>query len=171
MSSPNSSEDNVPTPISFIADTLFEGIEPQVSIVESQEKKPHPQKETEKTAVGSGGPATQAKVLPTSAVDAVPVKSYQFRQPMPAPGSYGAISFNGTDVTEFLDQFQEMVEDYGLDIEVVKKRLFRYCTPDLSPIIEMSPWLREGTWSDLCKNLKKDFAKKELKQKMQTAFT
>jgi len=139
MSSPNSSEDNVPTPISVIADTFFEGIEPQVSIVEGQEKKSHPQKEAAKTAVGSGGPATQAKVLPTPAVDAVPAKSYQLRQPMPAPGSYGAISFNGTDVTEFLDQFQEMVEDYGLDIEVVKKRLFRYCTPDLSPIIEISP--------------------------------
>lgn len=49
------------------------------------------------------------------------------RMPLPAPGSLGAPWFEGKNVTEFLEMFDNMCEDYSISEQDRLKKVSRYC--------------------------------------------
>ena len=67
----------------------------------------------------------------------------------PLPGTPGVPHFNRAEISEFLQRYEEMVEDYQLGIPEALKRLPRYCEPAIGEHIRtMVQWL-ERDWQDL----------------------
>jgi hypothetical protein len=60
-----------------------------------------------------------------------------YKVPMPLPGSPGAPYFKGTNITEFLERFEEMCKDYRVEGSGKKlKRLSKYYTIMISRSIK-----------------------------------
>ena len=64
---------------------------------------------------------------------------------MPMPGSPGTPMFEGLNVTEFLERFEEMCEDYGTEGDLEKlKRLPKYCSTAVGRAIKNMPeWIEK----------------------------
>ena len=72
---------------------------------------------------------------------------HQFIMAMPYPGTPGTPFFDGRNVTDFLDRFSDLCEDYKLSADEKMKRLPRYCDMRIGRTIEtMKEWnLRDWT--------------------------
>jgi hypothetical protein len=74
---------------------------------------------------------------------ATPVMLYKV--PMPLPGSPGAPYFEGANITEFLERFEEMCEDYRVEGSGEKlKRLPKYCSVMIGQSIKNTAEWIEG---------------------------
>jgi hypothetical protein len=79
-----------------------------------------------------------------------------FRFPMPVPGSEGMPCFSGANITEFLERFDELCEEY----QVVdrKAKLPRYCDSARREIVKSLPEWESGVeWEELVEALKEEF--------------
>ena len=67
----------------------------------------------------------------------------------PLPGTPGVLHFNRAEISEFLQRYKEIVEDYQLRILEALKRLPRYCEPAIGEHIHtIVQWL-DRDWQDL----------------------
>ena len=67
--------------------------------------------------------------------------------PMPLLGSAGVPVFDGQDVTVFLEQFEELCEEYGIMDEQKVMKLLKYCEWEVGEVIKM---LKEWEMKDYC---------------------
>ena len=63
------------------------------------------------------------------------------RTPMPLPGSEGMPLFDGTNVTEFLDRYDDTCNEHFVEGDDKLNKLPRYCTPNIRDAIKsMKEW-------------------------------
>jgi hypothetical protein len=73
---------------------------------------------------------------------------------MPRPGQPGAMEFNGTNVSEFLENWNIECDDYGLNDSQKCIRLPNYCTPVIKDIVKLLGGYETRDWAALQKELK-----------------
>jgi hypothetical protein len=78
---------------------------------------------------------SNSKLKSTELVIATPIILYKV--PIPLPGSLGAPYFKGTNITKFLERFEEIYKDYRVEGSSKKlKRLPKYYTIMISRSIK-----------------------------------
>jgi hypothetical protein len=81
-----------------------------------------------------------------------------YKVPIPLLGSPGAPYFKGTNITEFLERFKEICEDYRVEDSSEKlKRLPKYYTIMISQSIKNTTEWIEEKWEELKKELLVEF--------------
>jgi hypothetical protein len=70
---------------------------------------------------------------------------------LPRPGQSGALQFDGTNVTEFLEDWELVCEDYGLTPEQMCTRLPGYCTSSVKEVVKLLPGQTASNWETLKK--------------------
>ena len=73
---------------------------------------------------------------------------------MPRPGQPGSMQFDGTNVTEFLDDWDVECEDYGFSDAKKCTRLPNYCIPAIKDLVKLLPGYLASDWGTLQTNLK-----------------
>jgi hypothetical protein len=68
-----------------------------------------------------------------------------FHMPMPPPGTLGSPMFEGANVTEFLERYEDLCSDYKVSDEDKLARLPRYC---IQPVAETIWSLKEWKTKD-----------------------
>ena len=76
---------------------------------------------------------------------------------MPRPGQDGALKFDKTNVSEFLQRWNIECEDYGLTDAQKCSRVGDYCVKDVREVIELLPGYDDGNWETLQKELKSTY--------------
>ncbi|KAJ7683267.1 hypothetical protein B0H14DRAFT_3060036 [Mycena olivaceomarginata] len=77
-------------------------------------------------------------------------------KPMPRPRSADAPSFDGTNLTNFLDVLSRHGEHAGLDLDGLAPLIVAYCTPDVQRVILHVPELQRNarSWRDAVSELR-----------------
>ena len=73
---------------------------------------------------------------------------------MPRPGQPGALSFNGSNVTQFLKDWENEYEEYGWDVKRTCQRVADYCTPEVKKNVRMMEQFRDCDWKALKREIK-----------------
>jgi hypothetical protein len=73
---------------------------------------------------------------------------------MPRPGQPGAVSFDGNDVTKFLQRWNIECEDFGLTDTQKCERILYYCTDEIKELIEFLEGYATNDWDLLQRELK-----------------
>ena len=76
---------------------------------------------------------------------------------MPRPGQPGALSFDGTGISDFLKDWEMECEEYGLTNAQKCKKLPRYCTKDIGEAIQKLDGYVGGDWTVFQRELKQLF--------------
>jgi hypothetical protein len=104
----------------------------------------------------SSTPQSTGTVTPLDATPQPTADMSTFRFPMPVPGSEGMPYFSGANITEFLERFEELCDEY----QVVdrKAKLPRYCDSARREIVKSLPeWESGAKWEELAEALKEEF--------------
>jgi hypothetical protein len=98
-------------------------------------------------------PQTFSQTIPQTMPQATPqtIPQMMVRMPLPLPGSAGAPTFDGNDVTEFLDRFEEMCIDYGVSCADMLSKLPRYCSHAIEITLRSLPEWIDREWDSLKK--------------------
>ena len=81
---------------------------------------------------------------------------------MPIPGGLGVPSFEGMNITEFLERYEELGADFGLSEPEAVKRIPQYCKITIEQFIRNLPEYENGVWENFKKVLLKEFKKYNL---------
>jgi len=73
---------------------------------------------------------------------------------MPRPGQPGALQFDGTNITEFLEDWNIECDDYGLSDPQKCARLPYYCTPSIKDVVKILSGYSSKEWTRLQSELK-----------------
>ena len=76
---------------------------------------------------------------------------------MPRPGQPGALSFDGKGISDFLKDWNNECDEYGLSGTQKCKKLPRYCDKEIGEAIEKLQGYIDGDWKLFQKELKKLF--------------
>ena len=89
---------------------------------------------------------------------------------MPLPNTSDASSmFVGSNITEFLERYQDVAEDCGLIKKDMVKCLPKYCEYTVTrPYIEFIKEWEDKDWDALCKTLKKEYKEEDYAQNLRT---
>jgi hypothetical protein len=68
---------------------------------------------------------------------------------IPQPGTVGAPWFTGTNVSDFLSEFDSICDDAHLTETARASRVHRYCFPEISRYLKGIPEWEEGDWGAL----------------------
>lgn len=85
---------------------------------------------------------------------------------MPLPGAPGTPCFMGANVTEFLERYEELCEDYGLTERERLTKLPRYCFRPIGERIKSWQEWEEKEWGLLRENMLMEFKKDDGDQDM-----
>jgi hypothetical protein len=108
-------------------------------------------------------PATNAGTMETGQQNATLTPSTQSggSQPiqiqMPQPGTVGAPWFTGTNVSDFLSEFDSMCDDAHLTDAARITRVHRYCYPEISRYLKGIPEWEDGDWDTLKTVMRKEW--------------
>ena len=109
-----------------------------------------------------------APAAPAAPIAPIPVAfaGRQMMSPMPFPGAPGAPYFSGSNVTEFLQRFEMMSNEYGLTQDEMFKKLPWYCERTIGDYIKATPeyTLRDG--AGLFRVIRKDYRKHDYDQQV-----
>ncbi|KAL9607722.1 MAG: hypothetical protein Q9204_009300, partial [Flavoplaca sp. TL-2023a] len=83
--------------------------------------------------------------------------------PLPAPGSPGAPWFEGKNVTDFLEAFDNMCDDHAIRDEDRMKKVVRYCEFKTREYVQTLLY-DEDEWESFKKELKKEYEKEDVHQ-------
>jgi hypothetical protein len=103
----------------------------------------------------------------TSSLDSVqPVTAMpaMFYMPMPLPGTLGSPMFEGANITEFLECYEDLCSDYHVSAEDKIKRLPRYCVQPIAENIRFLKEWRDRDYTALKKTLLDDYRKDDICQ-------
>ena len=84
--------------------------------------------------------------------------------PMPYPSSPEAPYFDGANVTDFVEKFDELCSDRGLTDLDKCKRVVKYCDPETRGFIESLPEYIDKTWKPLMRVLIKEYGNQDESQ-------
>lgn len=105
-------------------------------------------------SIARGSPSVEAEPANEAAIME---NLSRFRNVMPMPGGPGAPSFEGANVTEFTERYEELCEDFGLGESEVVKRLPRYCESTIGQFIKNLPEYDAGKWKAFKEVLLEEF--------------
>jgi hypothetical protein len=107
---------------------------------------------TEKaTAMDRDRSAPQIELLtPSTSSQAVPIQ-------IPQPGTVGAPWFTGTNVTDFLSEFDSICDDAHLSEAARAARVHRYCIPEIGRYLKGMPEWEDGQWDALKAVMRKEW--------------
>src|SRR5215212_2101977 len=77
--------------------------------------------------------------------------------PPPMPGTPGAPFFDGRDITEFLERFEDMCSEYYIDKESQVVRLPKYCETSIGRYVRTMQAYQSKDWEELKAALAKDY--------------
>ena len=83
----------------------------------------------------------------------------RYLSPMPYPGVPGAPYFSGNNVTEFLQRFQLMCEEYDVQNEGMFQKLPWYCEKTIGDYVKSIPEYISRDGPGLFKIMRKDYRK------------
>ena len=118
--------------------------------------------------------APSAQHVPTpSAAQVVPPYQHvpvqmvgRYMVPMPLPGQPGALYFDGQNVTEFLERFEEQCQEHNVDRADRFRKLPRYCETLIGNFVKtINAWIDQD-WEDLVSTMKKEYEMNDMKQKL-----
>jgi hypothetical protein len=90
-----------------------------------------------------------SEIIQESTYQPVPIMSTKIVPSVPLPQSPGAPYFEGHNVTEFLERFEDQAEDAGWDDKVKVRRLPRYCSLAVGQYVKTLPEWVDQDWSML----------------------
>src|SRR4051794_13489366 len=91
-----------------------------------------------------------------------------YRTPMLLPGMPGAPLFDGNDITDFLERFDDMCMEYKIGVEQKVRKLPRYCEVVIGRYIKTIPAYSSGDWEALAKALKRRYKHSDSIQQLYT---
>src|SRR5947199_8464275 len=97
---------------------------------------------------------TAAGATPTQPTTPVLPPGYRMYAAMARPNSPEALSFNGTNVSDFIRRWFNECDDCGLADSQKCSRLPDYCTPDIKKAVELLDGYTSGNWMTLQGELK-----------------
>ena len=121
--------------------------------------------------VGTGGvePSPGTGVVTSSKTNTTGTKKgFKYTVPMPLPGTNGAPYFQGQNVSDFLDRFDFMCEDYELSETDRIKRLPWYCEKTIGEYLRMLTEFNDESWQEVKKVLRKEYEEQDVDQQMNT---
>ena len=110
-------------------------------------------------------PSPNAPPLPPTYVIAEPA-GRRYLSPMPYPGAPGAPWFSGHNVTEFLQRFQNMCNEYEVKNEDIFQKLPWYCEKTIGDYVKSIPEYVSRDGDGLFKVMRKDYRKHDLDQQI-----
>jgi len=126
-------------------------------------ESPSPETSTTNTPVLT--PVTASTPNQTTTTRMMSAANVLYRAPMPLPTSPGTPYFEGANITEFLERFEEMCEDYGVETDEEKlRRMPKYCAEGVGRGIKSMPEWIEKKWGDLKKELGVEFRSQDVYQ-------
>ncbi|KAI5292725.1 hypothetical protein KEM52_006114 [Ascosphaera acerosa] len=93
---------------------------------------------------------------------------FEKHAPMPRPRQAGAPYFTGTDVTRFIQEFQDLCNEFGLPTDVRLQKLPLYCEPLIGDNIAFSPDYIARDYDKVLQTLKDDYKRGDRSQTMYT---
>src|ERR1700694_4268543 len=90
---------------------------------------------------------------------------------MPRPGQPGALHFDDTNVTEFLEEWENECEMFGLTGVQKCMQLPGYCLPDTKDLVKLLPGYKERNWEVLRQELKGLFWQNDKQQDTTSALS
>ena len=101
---------------------------------------------------------------PTSSPPIATPSAVRYMVPMPAPGSPGALHFDGHNITEFLERFEELCDEYGVAVEERWVKLPRYCERPIAEFMKTSTSYVDRNWAAFGKEMRKEYKDKDAEQ-------
>lgn len=95
-----------------------------------------------------------------------PLSPSLYVTPMPYPGSPGSPFFEGANVSEFLERFEDMCDDYRMSTSEKIRRLPWYCEIFTARHIKSVIGFSGLDWAKICTNLKKEYKDQDLTQQI-----
>src|SRR5947209_19955539 len=112
---------------------------------------------SEDTPTGSVSPAA-----------AVQYQAVRYIHPMPLAGSPGAPYFDGHNITECLERYEDLSEEHGLSAADMLRRVNRYCEISIGRTIVLMTEYVDGNWARLKAALLRDYEDQDVYQKIFT---
>lgn len=85
--------------------------------------------------------------------------------PLPGPKTVGAPHFDGTNVTDFLEEWEIFCQDHGLSQSMQVQRMPPYCDLFIGDYIKTLEEYIGRDWKELCKTLRKQYLSQDSRQK------
>ena len=124
-------------------------------------------RETGSSSSQSQQPSISTPVTPQPAVQTVAPPVYAIVQtPMPLPGTVGAPSFEGNNITGFLETWELLVRDHHLTEGDSVYRLPSYCSPMIKEAIRSLPEAQERNFSAFKRRLLREYIQHNESQKV-----
>ena len=117
---------------------------------------------------GSRSPPARAAAPSQVATGQKPKKIVRMVGPFPAPGTMGAPSFMGHNVSSFLSNFELACKNHYIAVEERVAMLPYYCDPLRKVEVETLPEVAGGDWDGMVKAMKKMYKASDAHQTMMT---
>ena len=95
-----------------------------------------------------------------------PPSQVPYITPMPYPGAPDSPFFEGGNVSEFLDRFENMCDDYRMCTSEKIRRLPWYCEMFTARHVRSVISFSELDWGKICTNLKKEYKDRDITQQI-----
>lgn len=96
------------------------------------------------------------------------VQSIQLQMQFPMVGMAGSPYFDGSDVTEFLDRWDDLVAECGISHEHSLRRLPQYCTPLIKENLRSMPEYESGDWMEFKEMMKREYRDRDDYQRLRS---
>lgn len=97
---------------------------------------------------------------------AAPIHFGQYVVPMPLPGQPGALYFNGHNVSDFLERFEEQCQEHRVEKADRFRKLPRYCEKLIGNFVKTLPAWTSQDWDSLVVLMKKEYERDDMDQKI-----
>src|SRR6266536_3586413 len=87
---------------------------------------------------------------------------------MPLPGTPGILYFEGANISDFIERFEDICDDYQVRDKNKIKRVPRYYTQVISQFVKGIKKYQDEDWGKLKKELKKEYRADNITQQMNT---
>ena len=120
-------------------------------------------------SLSPGMPTPSREASPNPALTEEAIRPMQIvHMPMPPPGSAGAPFFDGSNITDFIDDYSIMCCDYGVMNSMQLKRMPKYCTAIIAAQVKALPEYTGGDWDAMARRLSKDYIDQDVNQKIRS---
>jgi len=103
-------------------------------------------------------PGTRSTIMSESSINTGRVtpsfSNLRIHAVMPRPGQPGSMLFDGTNITDFLEDWNIECEDYGLTDDQKCVRFPKYCTATIKDLVKLLPGYTATNWTTLQMNVK-----------------
>lgn len=102
----------------------------------------------------------------TKNIPTVPQFQALYIMPMLYPGAPGCLFFEGTNITEFLERYKNICEDYQISLVEKIRRLPLYCKIFTARHVKSVIAFSGSDWTKITKELKKEYKNEDLAQQV-----